>query len=296
MDKKLGKGLDQLSQVFIDTQSSVLDLRQAAQENRHKVSTTRVICILGTEGYITRNAFLTCNLSAALSRLGMKIAILDTNSSLSCRNFFFGEGNIPGTNSGDKEKIIKEGPLGIKLIPFTLDMTGAGTGEYAEILKDLKNNHYDLTLISASISDINIQALAKNIQTFILIAPAATPEMIKTYQIIKAIYYHNPRGEIGLVVDGAEEEFKADSIFAKIAEVTSKYLNKEVLKFGNLCYKMKDLHCEKNRQTSHISIYDARLQASISNIAQIIVLRMNVNNGSAEMIFSFEDLSKILEK
>lgn len=295
MDKKLGRGLEDISHFFIDTASSAVDIaRDDAKKTVPPASITRFLYILSSKERILHNTFLTCNLAVTLSRLGMRIAIVDANPGLPCHKFFLGEeanGKICGQDSGS---ITSDGPLGIKLIPFTKEILESFSKNPAKISQSIDRD-LDLILLCVSDDGSIIPGINEIDMEFLLIVPAKTKEIIHAYQMAKTIFHKNKNAQLGLVIEGADEEFKADAIFAKMAEMISRYLNKEVLRFGNIYYK-KDLDPGTGPRTNFISMYDAELQAAISNIAQIIILRMNVAAGVENPNMFFERLFKVVMK
>jgi hypothetical protein len=70
--------------------------------------------------------------------------------------------------------------------------------------------------------------------------------------------------------------YEIDAVYEKMAGAVKKFLDKELHKYGFL-FKLKQ---EVDSKANIASFYDADLTACISNIAQIIVLRLSLNEAN----------------
>lgn len=243
---------------------------------------TKSICLIGN--YCDyRNAFLLVNLSLALARLGMRIAVVDIDENLSCLNFFLG--NKPHVeHASARETVIQEGPLGIKLIGLNPALTArlSQTDKKTKLsleLNDIEEN-VDLILLSIMPKDLeNAMPLINNQmrESLVLVSPDKH-EMLNAYKIIKLIFLYNPLAKIGTIITEIDHMYEIDAVYDKMAYVVKKYLDKELYKYGFL-FKLKQ---EVGSKANIASFYDADLMACISNIAQIIILRLNLEKSDSK--------------
>lgn len=295
MHKKLGRGIEELSQLFISetfpreevaTKEPMPDTAQAVSG-----TATRFITILSPEPDLSRNTFLACNLAVTLSRLGMRIGIVEINPSLPCREFFAAD-----QEDAARPQMLKEGPLGIRLVNFSRHFakTELFVNSFPALIESAQRD-FDLVLLPASREGLNLAKFAPFGDAFLIIVPGSTAGMIDAYAMLKTVAQNNKTMEIGLVIDGTSETYRSDAIFAKMAEMASRYINKEVLPYGNLCQRLKNAALDAH-PVNAVSIYDAELHAAISNIAQVIILRMNVQTTAAAPGLFFERLRKVISE
>lgn len=283
--KKLGKGLEDISYLFLSTdeENKSIEAPAAKKENLTVPQlTTKSICLIGN--YCDyRDAFLVVNLSLALARLGMRIAVVDIDEDLSCLNFFL------GTQSQEKKSnasgpVIQEGPLGVKLIglnPATISQVSQSEKKtkLSSELDELEEN-VDLILFSIMPKDLEsaMPLLNKQIEESLVLVSPDKHEMMNAYKIIKLIFLHNPLAKIGAIITEIDHMYEIDAVYDKMSHVVNKYLDKELYKYGFL-FKLKQ---EVGSKANIASFYDADLRACISNIAQIIILRLNLEKSDSK--------------
>ncbi len=285
--KKLGKGLEDISYLFLSTdEENSLVEEPAAKEEKKDQSvpeiSTKSICLIGNyRDY--RDAFLIVNLSLALARLGMRIAVVDIDENLSCLNFFLGKKpreervSTPGT-------VIQEGPLGVKLISLNpaliKQLSQADKKTKLSLELDEVEENVDLILFSIMPKDIEnaMPLINKQIRESLVLVSPDKHEMLNAYKIIKFIFLHNPLAKIGTILTEIGHMYEIDAVYDKMSRVVKKYLDKELYKYGFL-FKLKQ---EVGSKANIASFYDADLTACISNIAQIIILRLNLEKSDSK--------------
>lgn len=279
--KKLGKGLEDISYLFISSPQENSQVQEPTLKSQKETTSlleipVKNICLIGnSQGF--ENAFLIVNLSLALARLGMKIAVLDLNEELPCLNFLLGR-KVQNPEFADSQELIKEGPLGVKLIGLNQSILRnifrqEKTDKLISILEKIEDDA-DLVLISILQNNFltYTQNLLHSMREFLVMVPPQKEKMMAAYKVIKKIFFDNPQAKIGIVAMGIEHLYEVDAVFKKMFSVTKKFLLKELSKYGFL-YKIQS---QDNEQAHIVSFYDADLTACISNIAQIVVLRSNL--------------------
>ena len=278
--KKLGKGLEEISYLFLSSEEENAESKdQAANltaKQPPKDMATKSICLIGDNRDV-RDAFLVVNLSLALARLGMRIAVVDMDEQLSCLKFFLGR-DLEDWERSTPEALIKKGPLGVHLIG--LNRTGlehlADSEKKQQVAMQLEKieQNVDLILINVMQNDL-LQLnsfLQDSIREFVVMVPPDKNKMLDAYRIIKTIFSYNPLAKIGAIITGIDHMYEIEAVYNKMSDSVRKFLDKELHKYGFL-FKVKE---RVDSQSNISSFYDADLTACISNIAQIIVLRLNL--------------------
>lgn len=279
--KKLGKGLGDISYLFIsgeeeNSPSKNVQAERDAKDSSGAGVSTKSICLIGN--YCDdRDAFLVVNLSLALARLGMRIAVVDMDENLCCLNFFLGKKPEEKYNVTSKA-VIEEGPLGVKLVGITPALIKQLSdtqikSRLASKLDEIEKN-VDLILISVMQKDLqDAKSLIKEtVREFLVLVPPDKQKMLIAYKIIKLIFSDNPLAKIGTIITEIDHMYEIDAVYEKMSGAVKKFLDKELHKYGFL-FKLKQ---EVDSKANIASFYDADMTACISNIAQIIVLRLSL--------------------
>ncbi|MBU4305410.1 MAG: hypothetical protein KJ893_07320 [Candidatus Omnitrophica bacterium] len=279
--KKLGKGLDDISHLFLSSPKADSFTEQDKHDDAKKDAPAKNICLIGDNADF-RDSFLVINLSLALARLGMKIAVVDMDEGLPCVNFLLGREGM-NADKNESNEWIKKGPLGIELIGLNRTrMQQVSSSQYpAELLSRLQKIEDNADLILLSISQKNFTQrysfFNDVIREFLLLVPPEKNKMLAAYKIIKTIFSYSPRAKIGTIITDIDHMYEVEAVYHKMAAAAGKFLDKELYKYGFL-FKIKQ---EVDSTANIASFYDADLTACISNIAQIIVLRLNIGEAQA---------------
>jgi MinD-like ATPase involved in chromosome partitioning or flagellar assembly len=282
--KKLGKGLEDISYLFLSPeQEDVVDLEEPPMAEKKKITlktvetATKNICLIGN-CHDSRDAFLVINLSLALARLGMRIAVVDMDAKLPCLNFLLGK---PDNNGGqaDLQEIVRQGPFGVKLAGLNqvfLESMLVDSAARKRVMSAMEKMEEAVDLVLISVSQDSLfymnPLLRKSIEEFLVFVSPDKNSMLNSYKVIKTIFSNNPVAKIGTIITDIEHMYEIDAVFNKMFSAVKKFLVKELYKYGFL-FKLKQ---EINNNSNIASFYDADLTACISNIAQIIILRLNL--------------------
>lgn len=276
--KKLGKGLEDISYLFLSPEHEDTEQEEPLAENNKIITetmetATKNICLIGNS-HDSRDAFLVINLSLALARLGMRIAVVDMDEKLPCLNFLLGK-----TTDGGFQKIVRQGPFGVKLAGLNEDLLKNMLTDSAArktIMFELKKMEEEVDLVLISVSQDSLcymnPLLRKSVEEFLVFVSPDKNSMLNSYKVIKTIFSHNPVAKIGTIITDIEHMYEIDAVFNKMFSAVKKFLVKELYKYGFL-FKLKQ---EINNNANIASFYDVDLTACISNIAQIIILRLNL--------------------
>ncbi|MCP4649308.1 MAG: MinD/ParA family protein [PVC group bacterium] len=279
--KKLGKSIEDISYLFLSPSgedSSEPDDSGQQEEKSTSILETPIksICMVGGE-FSFLDAFLVINLSLALARLGMRIAVVDLEPERPCLNFFLGTDGQK-EDSNNMNTVIKEGPLGVKLISLnTSALTElSNTAKNSKLISQLNKIEEDVDLILVNVMQRNLmnmhELLPEQIREFLVLTYPDKNKMIESYRTMKMISQRNPLTKIGVVVAEVDHMYEIDAVYDKMSGAVRKFLDKELYK-GGFLFKIKQ---DLDVNATIASFYDADLTACISNIAQIVVLRLNL--------------------
>ncbi|MFH2138280.1 MAG: hypothetical protein ABII88_07180 [Candidatus Omnitrophota bacterium] len=279
--KKLGKGLEDISYLFLspaeeDSLSKESFGRQEKKTASILETPIKSICLIGNNSSFL-DAFLVINLSLALARLGMRIAVVDMEPELPCLNFFLGNELQKGTVD-NSEGLVREGPLGVKLVSlnkFTFEHLAKNENS-DRIIEQLSKIEEDVDLILVNVMQKNLFAAKSALNDlgteFLVISAPDKNRILDSYRIIKTIFQSNPLSKVGLVVTDVNHMYEIDAVYNKMFGAVKKFLDKELYKCGFLFKIRQDV----DFKATIASFYDADLTACISNIAQIVLLRLNL--------------------
>ncbi len=189
------------------------------------------------------------NLGVALSRMQMKVVILDAD---------YGLGNIdillgiePDQDISDllKDTATLEDILisknNLMIIPASSGVQSlAHLSEYQEILlyKELKKleNLAELLIIdtAAGISDNVISLLLAADEVYLVVSPENT-SIVDAYAVVKVVTELDAFKKFSVITNMVEDKEEASDVFLKISRAVKKFLNKELHYLG---YIRKDEH------------------------------------------------------
>jgi flagellar biosynthesis protein FlhG len=203
---------------------------------------SRTIAVTSGKGGVGKTN-LACNLAIQLSKSGERALILDADLGLSSIDTILGllprknlyHAIFDGVPISD---VITIGPAGVKIITG-----GSGILELAHLSDKRRNLFIDsLEQLEAAADWFIIDTgagLGKNVMAFIRAATevlvVTTPEptsVTDAYAMVKVTAAKNPAAGIGLVVNMARSRQEADSVSARIAQVSRQFLNVSVAQLG----------------------------------------------------------------
>ena len=198
------------------------------------------------------------NLALALSRMGLRVVILDVDFGLSNIDILFGI--VPRYTLLDlihDEKnifeVLTEGPENIKFL--------SGGSSVEELInldkKGLKKFVGNIALLDKLFDVIIIDTgagLSRNVTSFLMAADdivlVTTPEptsITDAYALVKIVSKRDNKKRIHILVNKAENKREAENIADKLIAVSEKFLSLKLLKLGYILYE-PEMHCRKEYQ------------------------------------------------
>jgi flagellar biosynthesis protein FlhG len=260
----------------------------------------RVITITSGKGGVGKTN-VTINLALALSKMGLKVVILDVDFGLANIDVLFGI--VPQYTLLDlihDEKtifeVLTDGPDNIKFLSG-----GSGVEELVHLdRKQLRKFVGNINILDKLFDVILIDTgagLSKNVMSFIMAADevilVTTPEptsITDAYALVKMVSRRDRKKKINIVVNKAESTAEAEEIAEKLSVVSEKFLSLKLLKLGYILYD--DAVPKSVKIQKPFSLHNPRCTASknINEIAGRLFARPNTENNSGAKGF----ISKLL--
>lgn len=236
----------------------------------------RVITVTSGKGGVGKTN-VTINLALALSKMGLKVVILDVDFGLANIDVLFGI--VPKYTLLDlihDEKnifeVLTDGPDNIKFLSG-----GSGVEELIRLdRKQLRKFVSNITLLDKLFDVILIDTgagLSQNVMSFIMAADevilVTTPEptsITDAYALVKMVSRRDRKKRIQILVNKADTVKEADEIANKLSVVSEKFLSLKLLKLGYILYD--DTVTKSVKMQKPFSIYNPKCQAA-RNICEI---------------------------
>ncbi len=242
--KRLGKGLEDISHLFLSGVSSApsSDRAQPAVQKRAEgsKSETRVWLALSLVPRLP-SAFFTANLSVELARAGKRVLAIETAPVPSLDEVLGTAPIHPSLNDlleQPQKQITVEGPLGMKLLSFQLrseELQGFATEEQ-EILSQVfrkEEEDAELILIHAVYEENGaFQRWVSLVQGVVLTVSLNSETLLQTYQTCKYLYQLQPDLRIGLIVFGDQDREAAAAGMKRLSDAVLQFLGKSLEWYG----------------------------------------------------------------
>ncbi|HOK42063.1 MAG TPA: MinD/ParA family protein [Thermoclostridium caenicola] len=206
----------------------------------------RVITVTSGKGGVGKTN-ITVNLAIALSRLGLRVVILDVDFGLANIDLLFGitpKYTLLDLIREEKSifEVLTDGPNNIKFLSG-----GSGVEELISLDRrklrkfvsniSLLDKLYDVILIDTG------AGLSQNVMSFIMAADeiilVTTPEptsITDAYALVKMVSRRDRRKVIRVLVNMAETVREAEEVAKKLTVVSEKFLSLKLNKFGYILY------------------------------------------------------------
>jgi len=250
---------------------------QSGEQQTGSGKTARVITVTSGKGGVGKTN-ITINLAIALSRKGMKVAILDADFGLANIDVLLGI--VPKYTLLDlihDEKnifeILTDGPDNIKFLSG-----GSGVEELIRLDKKKLRKFVSSIGVLDKLFDVILidtgAGLSQNVMSFIMAADevllVTTPEptaITDAYALVKMVSRRDKKKPINIVVNKADSPREAEEIANKLCMVSQKFLSLKLLKLGYILYD--DNVTKSVKLQKPFSLYNPKCQAakSISDIA-----------------------------
>ena len=249
-----------------------MKLKDESQEGVKELPSkqARVITVTSGKGGVGKTN-VTINLALAISKMGLKVVILDVDFGLGNIDVLFGI--VPKYTLLDlihEEKsifeVLTDGPENIKFLSG-----GSGVEELIRLdRKQLRQFVTKINLLDKLFDVILIDTgagLSQNVMSFIMAADevilVTTPEptaITDAYALVKMVSRRDRKKQIKVLVNKAETVKEAEEIASKLSVVSEKFLSFKLLKLGYILYD--DTVTKSVKMQKPFSLYSPKCLAS----------------------------------
>jgi len=257
----------------------------------------RVMAVSSGKGGVGKSNVV-INLSLALSRMGLRVLIMDADLGLANIDVLLGltpKYNMSHVLSGQKrlEDVLIEGPGGVKIMPASSGvqeltrLTDDHKLLFLELLDGLETD-VDFLLIDtgAGISDTVLYFNLAAHERIIVVTPEPT-SLTDAYALIKVLYSKHGERHFRILINSATEESMGKSIFAKLSRVADHFLDELSLDYLGTIPHDKLVTKSVLRQKPLLEAFpDASASKAFLQIAEnILRARPNVNQGTIQFFW-----------
>ena len=244
--KKLGRGLEDFSHLFISSPSDPPKNLPANSENsifkaKGMVTLSRSVCFLSHRS-LEERSFLVINLAREMARSGKKVLLLDGDFSIPRLTMLMQDAVatplshfITRNGKGVGDLLEKSG---MRLISLDVDLStlsALGQDDRKRLMESFKllEDESDLILSVASPDFIpHLKTLLHAVDEAIVITPHPITEMINAYGLIKLIVQIKKNIRVGIVASRVTDVNQAGMIFEKMKRIVEKFLDKTIYDYG----------------------------------------------------------------
>ncbi len=286
--ESLRKIVQNLKDVRINSEADQLSDTAKLFRNDSSTHNAKVITVTSGKGGVGKTN-MTINLGIALSRLGMKVVILDVDFGLANIDVLFGvstQYTLVDLIRGDRNifEVLTNGPENVKFLSG-----GSGVEELIRLdNKQLKQFVGNLSILDKLYDIILIDTgagLSRNVMSFILAADevvlVTTPEptaMTDAYALVKMVSRRELDKPIRVLVNKAESRLEADEIMAKLTTVSEKFLSLKLQKLGYILYDDCVVKAVKQQKPFLLGYPKSQASKQINEIAENLLLGHGMND------------------
>ncbi len=195
----------------------------------------KVIAVTGGKGGVGKSS-VALNTAAALSEMGKKVMLFDADLGLANIDVMLGlrvDKNLGHVLRGecDLNDIVKEGPLGLRIIPASSglkEMAELSVDELAGIIHAFSSLEDDIDVLiidtAAGISDM-VLSFARAAQDVVMIVCNETTSVADAYALMKVLANDYEVDHFRIVANQVHSLEEGKSMFRKLVSVTDRFLD-----------------------------------------------------------------------
>lgn len=204
----------------------------------------RVTAVTSGKGGVGKTNVV-ANLAIALAERGRKVMILDADLGLANIDVVLGLKpiyNIKHVLNGERslEEVIVTGPAGIKILPASSgveELTRLKEAEKIALLSEMEAAQLDIDIllldtgagISSNVMYFNVAA-----QEIIVVATPEPTSITDAYAVMKVLSKRYDEKHFRLLVNGVQDLAEAKRVYAKLADVSERFLNVSLDYLGSI--------------------------------------------------------------
>jgi flagellar biosynthesis protein FlhG len=252
----------------------------------------RVVTVTSGKGGVGKTN-ITINLAIALSKMGLKVVILDVDFGLANIDVLMGiatKYTLVDLIRGERNifEVLTDGPDNVKFLSG-----GSGVEELVQLDRRqlgyfisniaLLDKLYDVILIDTG------AGLSRNVMSFIQAADevilVTTPEptaITDAYAVVKMISRKDRHKTVKVIVNKAETQREANDVLNKLTLVSERFLAFKLQKLGYILYDDYVTKAVKQQRPFYLSYPKCHASQQITELADNLFEASRSNGGSAE--------------
>jgi len=224
----------------------------------------RVISIASGKGGVGKSS-ISVNLAVALSRLGVRVLIIDADFGLANVDVMLGvtsRYDVSYFLRGEKtlSEIIQLGHEGVRFISGgsgVYDLLNMGEEQLAELVAGIVHLEAPIDMIiidtGAGINESVLQMVSASSETIVITTPEPTA-ILDAYALVKTIIKRTPSHPLNVIINKCEGKTEARRVSDGFVEVVGKHLGKNINPLGLIMYNQEVAHSIKRQMP--ISVVD----------------------------------------
>ncbi len=226
------------------------------------------------------------NLAIALQRRKKRITIFDADLGLANIDILLGlapKYNIVNLISDDFpiEKILIEGPGGIKIIPASSgiqEITNLDPYQEEKLLSELSKvaEFTDILLIdtAAGISNLVLSFLLSS-EEIILVTNSEPTSIVDAYAVVKVVSKYDLEKPISVIVNSVRSEEEGKTVFNQLRTTVDRFLGREISLLGFLPYDKVVLEAVKTQKAVVEAFPESEISRAFSNLSRILLNKLS---------------------
>lgn len=242
------------------------------------------------------------NLAIALQKRKKNITIFDADLGLANIDILLGlapKYNIVNLISDNYpiEKIMIEGPSGIKIIPASSgiqEITNLDPFQEERLIQELSNieKFTDILLIdtAAGISDLVLSFLMSS-EEIILVTNSEPTSIVDAYAVVKVVSKYDMEKPISVIVNSVRSNEEGEMVYNQLKNAVDKFLGRDISLLGFLPYDKSVVESVKIQKAVLEAFPESEISRAFSNLSRILLNKLSWTRTKEE---SKESWKKIL--
>lgn len=263
---------------MIDQAEKLRQRVKEQEEDTTSIRTAHVITVTSGKGGVGKTNVVV-NLAVQLRKAGKRVVIIDADFGLANIEVMFGivpKSTLSDVMNGKKTitEILTEGPLGVKFISGgsgVQDLIRLKDNQLSYFIKNLnlldKITDFIIIDTGAGLTDAVLN-FSKAADQILLVTTPEPTSITDAYALVKTLrsQHHSELPQIKLLVNRVENEAEGKEIYAKLRQVSRRFLDIEIDHLGSIPYDKDLVRSVKMQQPVSISFPKSDVSRSFETV------------------------------
>lgn len=265
-------------------QAETLRKLKSERLKRNKGLMKKIAITSGKGGVGKTNVVI--NLAIALQRMKKKITIFDADLGLANIDILLGltpKYNIVNLISDNFpiEKIMIEGPSGIKIIPASSgiqEITNLDPFQEEKLLQELAKveDFTDILLIdtAAGISNLVLSFLLSS-EEIVLVTNSEPTSIVDAYAVVKVVSKYDMEKPISVIVNSVRSNEEGEIVYNQLKTTVDRFLGRDISLLGFLPYDESVIESVKRQEAVLEAFPKSEVSRAFSNLSRILLNKLS---------------------